>query len=105
MTKIASDGSVTYSELLKARETKTAKKLAEDFEAFLVTSVLKEMDQATHVVKKSFMKETYSAIMYEKLGEYAAKKGIGVKDMLLKYIERGGGEAKVSNESGDNNGK
>jgi len=105
MTKIAAtDGDVSYNELLKARESKTAKKLAQDFEAFFVTTMLKEMDKATHITKKSFMKETYSAIMYEKLGEYAAKKGIGIKDMLLKYIEMGG-EAKVSNGKGDNNGK
>ena len=105
MTRIPADGGVTYNGLLKAKDSKAARKLAEDFESFFVTSMLKDMDRATQVTKKSFMKETYSAIMYEKLGEYAAKKGIGVKDMLLKYIERGGGEAKVSNESGDNNGK
>lgn len=104
MTKIPSDGNVTYNELLKTKEAKTAKKLAQDFEAFFITTVLKEMDKATHITKKSFMKETYSAIMYEKLGDYAAKKGIGIKDMLLKYMERGG-EAKVSNETDDNNGK
>ena len=105
MTKIpTTDGNVPYNELLKAKESKAAKKLAQDFEAFFVTTMLKEMDKATHITKKSFMKETYSSITYEKLGEYAAKKGIGIKDMLLKYMERGG-EAKVSNETGDNNGK
>ena len=103
MTKIPTDGGVTYNALLKTKDSKTAKKLAEDFEAFFVTTMLKEMDKTTQVTKKSFMKETYSAIMYEKLGEYVAKKGIGIKDMLMKYMERGG-EAKVSNETGDNNG-
>ena len=39
--------------------------------------------------------------MYEKLGDYLAKKGLGIKDMMLKYMERAE-DTKVSQGNGDN---
>jgi Rod binding domain-containing protein len=100
--KVDTQSAPSYSELLKANESKTAEKLGEEFEAFFISSMLKEMGKATHTTKKSFMEETYTAIMYEKIGEHVAqKKGIGIKEMVLKYVERTE-ETKVSDETGDN---
>jgi Rod binding domain-containing protein len=74
-------------------------KAAEAFESFLIQTMLKELDKATHITKRGFAEETQMSIFYEKVGEFMAKKGIGIKDMLMKYIERG---AKVSPKKGEN---
>jgi Rod binding domain-containing protein len=102
--KVEASAAQSYNELLKAKGSKSTDKLGEEFEAFFITNMLKEMDKATHVTKKGFMRETYTAIMYEKLGEYLAKKGLGVKDMMKKYMERAG-DPKVFGETGDNRDK
>lgn len=74
-------------------------KAAEDFESFLLQNMLKELDKAMRLTKRSFSEETQWSIFYEKVGEFMAKKGIGIKEMLMKYVERG---AKVSPKSGEN---
>jgi Rod binding domain-containing protein len=89
---------------MKAKDSKTTQKLGEDFESYFLTSMLKELDKTTHLSKKSYKDETYSSIMYEKLGEYLAKKGVGIKDMLMKYMERAE-SSKVFEETGDNKDK
>ena len=85
---------------MKAKGSKTTQKLGEDFESYFLTNMLKELDKTTHLSKKSYQKETYTSIMYEKLGEYLAKKGVGIKEMLMKYMERAE-TSKVLEESGD----
>lgn len=76
----------------------TIEKAAEDFESFLLQSMLKELDKAMRITKRSFAEETQMSIFYEKVGDFMAKKGIGIKEMLVKYVERG---AKVSPKKGE----
>lgn len=77
----------------------SAKKAAHDFESFLIFTILKEFDKTTHYSKKGYAQETQMALLYEKVGDFLAKKGIGIKEMLMKYTERG---AKVFDKNGDN---
>lgn len=103
--KVPAESAPTYNELMRAKESKGAEKLGEEFEAFFITSMVKDLAKTAHFSKKSFMEDTYTSIMYEKLGEYVAqKKGLGIKDMLVKYMERAG-DAKVSGELSDNKDK
>ena len=102
--KISADGTPSLSETLKTKESKTLEKLSTDFESFFITSMLKEMEKTTRLTKKGFQEETYMGIMYEKLGDYLASKGLGIKEMIQKYAARGE-EAKVSGETGDNKDK
>ncbi|MBA4416621.1 MAG: hypothetical protein C0392_01730 [Syntrophus sp. (in: bacteria)] len=95
----------SYSEPAKSKGGKSLEKIGQDFESFFITSMLKELDKTTNISKKkSYEEETYKAIMYEKLGDYLAKKGLGIKDMMLKYMERAE-DTKVSQENGDNTAK
>ncbi len=75
-------------------------KVASGFESFFIYTLLKEMQKTVPTAKKGFMQETYMSVMYEKLGEYLAGKGLGIKDAVLKYLERD--SAKVSPEKIDN---
>jgi Rod binding domain-containing protein len=74
-------------------------KTAEQFESFLIYSMLKELEKATYSTKKSYAEQTQMSLFYEKVGEVMAKKGIGIKEMIAKYAERG---AKVLDENGEN---
>ena len=67
--------------------TQDVEKVGREFESFFLYFMLKELDKITHVEKKSYMSETYRTIAYEKVGEYLAKKGIGIREMLVKYME------------------
>jgi Rod binding domain-containing protein len=78
----------------------SVKKTAENFESFMILTMLKELDKATHITKKSYAEETQKSIFYEKVAEFMAKKGIGIKETIMKYLERGG--AKVSGKNGEN---
>lgn len=69
-------------------DTRDAEKVGREFESFFLYFMLKELDKTTHVEKKSYMSETYRSIAYEKVGEYLAKKGIGIREMLVKYMEK-----------------
>ena len=81
-----------------AQETE---KVCEGFESYLILNMLKEMEKTTQLSKKKgYMEQTYMSIVYEKVADYLAHKGIGVKDMLMRYADRG--NAKVLKESGDN---
>jgi Rod binding domain-containing protein len=73
-------------------------KTAEQFESFLVYSMLKEFGKAMNVTKKSYAEQTQMSLFYEKIGEFVAKKGIGIKDMIARYTERG---AKVLHGNGE----
>lgn len=66
-------------------------KVAEDFEALFIFNMLKELDKTTKLKEKGYMEETYMSIVYEKVSQFLAKnKGIGIKEMLMRYTERGG---------------
>jgi|WetSurMetagenome_2_1015567.scaffolds.fasta_scaffold43288_3 Rod binding domain-containing protein len=74
-------------------------KTAEQFESFLIFSMLKEFEKATHSTKKSYAEQTQMSLFYEKVGDVLAKKGIGIRDMIAKYTER---SVKVSDDKGEN---
>jgi Rod binding domain-containing protein len=78
----------------------TTEKAAKDFESFLIFTMLKEMEKNTHQNKKGYMEQTYMSVVYEKVADHLAKKGLGIKDMLMKYLERA--DAKVLRPKGDN---
>jgi Rod binding domain-containing protein len=75
-------------------------KVAQDFESFLIFTMMKELGKTTCGPKKSYTEETYMSLMYEKMGDYLSKKGLGIKDMLIKYAENR--NIKVFKEKGDN---
>jgi len=80
-------------------KSQSVEKVAEAFESYLLGTVLQEFAKATQMTKKSFAEETQTSLFYEKVADIMAKKGIGLKEMLLKYTERG---AKVSGKNGEN---
>jgi Rod binding domain-containing protein len=108
MAKIQTDDVSSYAGMVQAKQSKTAKtaeKLAQDFEACFVTSMLKNFGKAVQTSKKNFAEDTYTAIMYETVGNFvASKKGIGIKETVLKYLEREN-NTKVLAEKGDNGNK
>lgn len=64
-------------------------KVAEDFEALFIFNMLKELDKTTKMTEKGYMEETYMSIVYEKVSQFLAKnKGIGIKEMFMRYAER-----------------
>ena len=75
-------------------------KVAQDFESFLIFTMMKELEKTTHSSKKNYTEQTYMSIMYEKMGDFLSKKGLGVKDMLVKYMDNR--NIKVIKEKGDN---
>ncbi len=98
-SKLAIPGAVLPS-TMDARTGKqaTAAKTAEEFESFLLFTILKEFDRTTHFTKKSAAAETQMSIVYEKIAGFLAKKGIGIKEVLERYADRG---AKVLKENGE----
>ncbi|HOJ44229.1 MAG TPA: rod-binding protein [Syntrophorhabdaceae bacterium] len=78
------------------------KNVAESFESYFLYVMLKEMEKTTNSSNKSYMRDIYMSIMYEKVGDYIAKKGIGIKDMIAEYLQK---NIKVLKEKGDNSGK
>jgi len=101
MIKPLANNIPSYSELAKSKEGKNLEKIGQDFESYFITTMLKELEKTTHLSKKSYQEDTYKSIMYEKLGDFLAKKGLGIKDMMLKYMERAE-DTKVFHENGDN---
>jgi Rod binding domain-containing protein len=81
-----------------AAKGEPVEKTAEQFESFLIFSVLKEFERAMSLTKKSYAEQTQMSVFYEKVGDILAKKGIGIKEMIVKYTERG---AKVSEVNGE----
>lgn len=64
-------------------------KVAEDFEALFIFNMMKELDKTTKLTEKGYMSETYMSIVYEKVSQFLAKnKGIGIKEMLMRYADR-----------------
>lgn len=75
-------------------------KVAEDFESYLIFNMLKEFEKTTFKQNKGYMEHTYMSILYERLGDFIADKGIGIKDMVMKNMESG--ISKVITGKGDN---
>ncbi|MGD9579126.1 MAG: rod-binding protein [Syntrophorhabdus sp.] len=64
-------------------------KVAEDFESLFIFNMLKELDKTTKLSEKGYMQETYMSIVYDKVSQFLAKnKGIGIKEMLMRYADR-----------------
>jgi|GEM_PF-352257 Rod binding domain-containing protein len=83
-------------------------KVCEGFESYFIFTMLKELQKTTQLSKKKgYAEETYMSIVYEKVADFLAHQGIGIKEMLMRYADRGDAKenAKVLKGSGDNTGK
>jgi Rod binding domain-containing protein len=94
---ILDPGLLSHSEDLKGvkqsskDDPKKMEKIAEDFEALFIFNMLKELDKTTKLTEKGYMEETYMSIVYDKVSQFLAKnKGIGIKEMLMRYNDREG---------------
>ena len=74
----------------KPGKRQAMEKAAEDFESFFLSNMLKEMGKASQLTKKGYAEETEMSIFYEKVGDYLAKRGIGIKEAIMKYLTRTG---------------
>ena len=84
----------------KTGKGQSAEKAAESFESFFIYNILKEMGKTAHFTKKSYAAETETSLFYEKAADFLAKKGIGIKEMVMKYVGQEGlkfsaGKAKI----------
>ncbi len=78
-------------------------KVCRNFESFMLYSMLKYMEKTTKMSKKGYEEEAYMAMVYEKVADFLAEKGVGLKEMLMKYTEKE--NVKVNPAIGDNTGK
>lgn len=63
-------------------------KVCKEFESFMIYSMLKYMEKTTKISpRQGYAEESYMAIVYEKVADFLAEKGIGIKDMLMKYTD------------------
>jgi Rod binding domain-containing protein len=74
----------------KTAKERSMEKVAESFESFFINNMLKEMGKAAHLTKKSYAEETETSLFYEKAADFLAKKGVGIKEMVMRYLERKG---------------
>jgi Rod binding domain-containing protein len=86
---------------LKGRSAKDAKAACEGFEAYLVSTMLNQLQKTTGASGQSYAEQTYFSMFHEKVAEFVAKKGIGIKDVLMRYLERTQ-SSKVSAGTADN---
>jgi Rod binding domain-containing protein len=78
-----------------------AEKACQNFESFFVSLLLNELQKTISLSeKKSFMDQNYMTMVNQKVSEFIAEKGIGIKDVLMRYLEQEG--VKVSHSSADN---
>ncbi|OPY73290.1 MAG: hypothetical protein A4E64_02621 [Syntrophorhabdus sp. PtaU1.Bin058] len=63
-------------------------KVCENFESFMIFVVLKNLEKTAKFGEKESQEQNYMSIAYEKVGDYLAKKGIGIKEMLMRYVDR-----------------
>jgi Rod binding domain-containing protein len=103
--KIPMDGGIWLQENavkgLKSHSAKDVKTACEGFEAYLVSNMLNQLQKTTASSEKGYAEQTYFSMFHERVAEFVAKKGIGIKEMLMRYVERAQ-NAKVSNGKGDN---
>jgi len=77
-------------------------KACEGFESFFVSLMLNELQKTACFSDKSFMEENYMTIVNQKVSEFVAKKGMGIKEMLMRYMDQGA--SKVSSPLADKEG-
>ncbi|MEN6617406.1 MAG: hypothetical protein ABFD12_12685 [Syntrophorhabdus sp.] len=64
-------------------------KVCKEFESFMLYSMLKYMEKTTNMSpKQGYAEESYMAIVYEKVADFLAEKGVGIKEMLMKYTDK-----------------
>jgi len=75
-----------------SKERKLQEKTCRMFESYFLFLLLKEMEKIKPIdKKKDFSKDTYMSIVHEKLADYLAQRGVGIKQMLLdsfKFYEK-----------------
>jgi len=96
-------GDIKMERNLSGSSEADREKVCQNFESFMLYSMLKHLEKTTKMSKKGYAEETYMAMVYEKVADFLAEKGVGIKEMLMKYAERE--SAKVISRSGDNTGK
>ena len=74
----------------QAGKRQLMEKAAEGFESFFICNMLKELGKASQLTKKSYTEETEMSIFYEKVADYLSKRGIGIKEAIMKYLSRNG---------------
>ena len=79
-------------------KNQSVEKTAETFESYFLNSILQEFAKANQMTKKSYAEEMQMSLFYEKVADLMAKRGIGLREMLSRYMERG---AKVSDKNGE----
>ena len=89
------------AKVIEKGSSKNAKAACEGFEAYLLSNLLNQLQKTTGSSEKSQAEQTYFSMFNDKMAEVLAKKGIGIKEMLMRYVERGK-NAKVSGEKVDN---
>jgi Rod binding domain-containing protein len=98
-----STGDVTLERSLSGSSNADSEKVCRSFESFMLYSMIKHLEKTTKMTKKGYAEETYMAMVYEKVADFLAEKGVGIKEMLMKYTDRE--NAKVISAGGDNTGK
>lgn len=79
---------------------KDKEKVCKGFESYFINNILQELQKMTQFSEKGYTEQTYMSIVYEKMADYLADKGIGIKEMLMRYADKG--NAKVLIKNGDN---
>lgn len=93
----------TFNKAMSDSSGGDREKVCQNFESFMLYSMLKYMEKTTKMSKKGYSEETYMAMVYEKVADFLAEKGVGLKEMLMKYTEKE--NIKVNPAIGDNKGK
>lgn len=96
-------GDAKFDKTVSASSQADREKVCQNFESFMLFSMLKYMEKTTKMSKKGYEEETYMAMMYEKVADFLAEKGVGIREMLMKYTEKE--KVKVNPAIGDNTGK
>lgn len=69
---------------------KKAEKGAEDFEALIIFTMLKELNKTGYLTRKEYSQDTYMSIAYDKVSRFIAEnKGLGIKELLMRYYNKG----------------
>lgn len=96
-------GGARYENSMSASPDGDREKVCRDFESFMLYSMLKYMEKTTRMSKKGYEEETYMAMVYQKVADFMAEKGVGIKEMLMKYTDKE--NIKVNPAIADNTGK
>lgn len=93
-------GDVKMERALSGSSDEDREKVCQGFESYMIYSMIKHLEKTTKMSKKGYAEETYMAMVYEKVADFLAEKGVGIKEMLMKYSDKE--NAKVITKSGDN---